>query len=39
MGTVRQVQGKWFAYGTTRVLGPFKFEKQAWKALKDEGEE
>lgn len=39
IGTVRFVNGKWFAYGRTRVLGPFNFEKQAWSALKNEDED
>lgn len=40
MGTVaRSHDGKWFAYGRTRTLGPFTFEKQAWRALREEGEE
>lgn len=38
MGTVRLVGAKWFAYGRTRVLGPFNTEREAWRALKAEGE-
>jgi hypothetical protein len=38
MGTVAKVNGHWFGYGRTRVLGPFNFEWQAWKALRIENE-
>lgn len=38
MGTVRKIGNEWFAYGKTRVLGPFKTENQAWKALQEEDE-
>lgn len=36
---VNKVMGQWFAYGRTRVLGPFKTERAAWRALVQEGEE
>lgn len=35
---VHFINGSWFAYGRTRVLGPFKFERQAWRALDEEDE-
>lgn len=38
MGTVAEVNGEWFGYGRTRVLGPFRTEKQAWRALREEEE-
>ena len=36
MDAVRQVMGKWYAYGRERVYGPFNFEKQAWAKLREE---
>lgn len=39
MGSVRRVDGKWWVYGYTRVLGPFNHESQAWRALREENEE
>jgi hypothetical protein len=30
---IRKVNGSWFVYTETRVLGPFRFYKQAVKAL------
>jgi hypothetical protein len=35
---VKEINGQWFAYGRTRVLGPFKSERLAWRALREEGE-
>jgi hypothetical protein len=32
------INGQWFGYGRTRVLGPFKTERQAWRALQEENE-
>jgi len=39
MNRVVKIMGQWFAYGRTRVLGPFNFEHQAWRALKEEKED
>ena len=36
---VRLVNGSWFAHLPDRVLGPFKFEWQAWRAGHLETEE
>lgn len=39
LGTVKQTgTGTWFAYGRTRVLGPFSSERAAWRALVEYGE-
>lgn len=39
MSRVHKVNGEWFAYGKTRVLGPFRFAKQAHQALEQENED
>ncbi len=36
MISVRFINGHWFAYTPERVLGPFNFEKQAWRAANQE---
>lgn len=36
MDPIRQVMGKWFAYGRIRVYGPYNFAKQAERALREE---
>lgn len=36
MPSVYKINGHWFAYLQTRVLGPFNFEKQAWRAINEE---
>ncbi len=36
MPSVRFVNGAWFAYLDDRVLGPFKSEKAAWRAIREE---
>jgi hypothetical protein len=38
MGSAKKVDGEWFGYGRTRVLGPFKNEWRAWRALEEEDE-
>lgn len=40
-GTVSFSNGSWFVHSPEleRVLGPFKYEKQAWRALKEALEE
>lgn len=39
MGTVAKVNGAWFAYGPRRVYGPFKHEREAWRALREAAQE
>jgi len=39
MGSAKFVNGKWWGYGRTRILGPFDTETEAWRALREEGEE
>lgn len=36
MPSVIFVNGHWFVYTQERVLGPFNFERQAWRAIKEE---
>lgn len=33
MSPIKKVHNEWFVYTDTRVLGPFKFYNQAYKAL------
>lgn len=39
MGSVVRVHGQWWVYGRTRVLGPFRSERAALRAMREEGEE
>lgn len=36
---IEKVNGSWFAYTATGVLGPFKFYYQALRAVKEQGRE
>lgn len=39
MGSIRKIGDFWFAYGRTRVLGPYRTELEAYRAMRREGEE